>query len=85
MRTHPGRLFFASDNYYIDTGAIPAALDYLTSNAAGIEGWDGPYADATDLVDPWGRLYVYDDQPPADQIYAVALADDRHYCAYVHP
>jgi general secretion pathway protein G len=49
--------------YYIDTGQYPTAsqtIAALITAPPGIVGWRGPYLDDdTDLLDPWGRPYIY--------------------------
>ena len=47
------------DNYQIDTGKLPGALNDLISAPAGVAGWLGPYAKAADLNDPWGHALEY--------------------------
>ncbi|MGN6112378.1 MAG: type II secretion system major pseudopilin GspG [Luteimonas sp.] len=45
--------------YEMDTGGLPPALDALTANAANVPGWLGPYAKPAELKDPWNHPYVY--------------------------
>jgi general secretion pathway protein G len=45
--------------YEMDTGVLPPALDALTANAANVPGWLGPYAKPAELKDPWNHPYVY--------------------------
>ncbi|MBD8635963.1 type II secretion system major pseudopilin GspG [Stenotrophomonas sp. 169] len=47
------------DNYRLDTNRLPAKLDELVTQPAGVNGWMGPYAKASDLDDPWGRPLDY--------------------------
>lgn len=41
------------DQYRADTGKLPESLQQLVTSP-GVPGWLGPYAAATELVDPWG-------------------------------
>lgn len=41
------------DQYRMDTGRLPDALDQLVTSP-GQPGWLGPYAKAEELKDPWG-------------------------------
>lgn len=74
------RLFIEIDNYYIDTGAVPATLEHLLSNVSGTASWDGPYVDATDLVDPWGRTWRYWIPPDGSAPYRLDPVDSAHRC-----
>ena len=54
----------AIHRYYLHTGSYPEgdgaeALQVLLTNSNNIEGWDGPYLKASQLIDPWGRPYIY--------------------------
>lgn len=45
--------------YEMDTGGLPPALEALVDNTANAAGWLGPYAKAGELKDPWNHPYVY--------------------------
>ncbi|WP_277985713.1 type II secretion system major pseudopilin GspG [Loktanella sp. IMCC34160] len=48
--------------YYLDTGQLPSqgeGLGALATAPGGVSGWKGPYADAAQLLDPWGRPWTY--------------------------
>ena len=45
--------------YEMDTGGLPPALEALVDNAGNAAGWLGPYAKAGELKDPWNHAYVY--------------------------
>jgi general secretion pathway protein G len=45
--------------YEMDTGTLPPALDALVANAGNVPGWLGPYAKPAELKDPWNHPYVY--------------------------
>lgn len=48
--------------YYLDTGQLPSqseGLGALTRAPAGIQHWQGPYAEDSQLVDPWNRAWIY--------------------------
>jgi general secretion pathway protein G len=46
------------DQYRSDTGRLPESLEQLVSSP-GISGWLGPYAQAKELVDPFGNAIEY--------------------------
>lgn len=45
--------------YEMDTGTLPSALDALVGNSGNASGWLGPYAKPAELKDPWNHPYVY--------------------------
>ena len=47
------------EQFQMDTGRLPTALDELASEPSGAPGWLGPYAKAAELNDPWGRAIEY--------------------------
>jgi len=47
------------DNYRLDTNRLPGKLDDLVAQPAGVNGWLGPYAKASDFNDPWGHPLEY--------------------------
>ncbi len=47
------------ENYQLDTGRYPAAMDELVTAPANASDWLGPYAKAAELVDPWGNPIQY--------------------------
>ena len=53
------RLSMAVENYYLDTGQTPEALQQLVENPGNAGGWNGPYVKPSSLKDPWGRPYEY--------------------------
>lgn len=53
------RLSLSVQNYYLDTGGMPDALDDLVNEPGGATGWNGPYIKSSLLKDPWGRDYEY--------------------------
>lgn len=55
---------------YLDTGQVPSqgeGVGALAVAPGGVTGWKGPYAEAAQLLDPWGRPWTYrqpgDDAP----------------------
>jgi len=41
-------------------GRYPGSLEELLKPPSGLEGkWDGPYLKPSNLLDPWGRKYLY--------------------------
>lgn len=47
------------ENYALDNGTPPPSLDDLTTKPADAQNWQGPYAKASDLKDPWGHPFGY--------------------------
>lgn len=47
------------ENYALDNGTPPHSLDDLTIKPADASSWQGPYAKASDLKDPWGHPFGY--------------------------
>lgn len=47
------------EQFEMDTGRKPAALQELVSQPASASGWLGPYAKDAELKDPWGNPLHY--------------------------
>ena len=47
------------ENYALDNGAPPPQLEGLAVKPANAPNWQGPYAKASDLKDPWGHAFGY--------------------------
>jgi len=47
------------ENYALDNGAPPQQLEGLVTKPANAPNWQGPYAKASDLKDPWGHPFGY--------------------------
>lgn len=48
--------------YYLDTGQFPSQADGLSAlltEPSTVQDWQGPYVDASNLTDPWGREWIY--------------------------
>ena len=45
--------------YEMDTGSLPNALDDLVAAPGDASGWLGPYAKPAELKDPWNKPYEY--------------------------
>jgi general secretion pathway protein G len=62
-RTQIEQLSSALELYFLDVGRYPpteAGLDALVKRPSGIERWNGPYLNKSDVpLDPWGRPYLY--------------------------
>jgi type II secretion system protein G len=56
-----GQLTAAMSNFQADCGELPADSQGLNALVAdpGFKGWNGPYAQAALLVDPWKTAYRY--------------------------
>ncbi|MFN0117432.1 MAG: type II secretion system major pseudopilin GspG [Elusimicrobiota bacterium] len=56
----------AIDSFSFDTGRIPnnqEGLTALQSNISNGEEWKGPYIKKKQLLDPWGRAFIYKTSP----------------------
>ena len=50
----------ATEQYFHHCGRYPGLLEELLSPPLGLEEkWDGPYLKASQLLDPWGKQYLY--------------------------
>lgn len=47
------------ENYSLDNGAPPKALESLVVKPADAPNWQGPYAKQSDLLDPWRHAFGY--------------------------
>ena len=47
------------ENYALDNGAPPQQLDALVTKPSNAANWQGPYAKASSLRDPWGHAFGY--------------------------
>ena len=47
------------ENYALDNGAPPKQLESLVTKPASAPNWQGPYAKASLLKDPWGHGFGY--------------------------
>lgn len=47
------------ESYALDVGAPPQNLAALTARPANAANWNGPYAKASDLKDPFGHAFGY--------------------------
>ena len=47
------------ENYALDNGTPPQQLEDLVTKPANAPNWQGPYAKASDLKDPWGHAFGY--------------------------
>lgn len=65
IRTGMRELERSIDLYYADCKAFPTedqgldALRYPPAKEPHCLSWDGPYAEGTSLMDPWGRTFIY--------------------------
>lgn len=64
------------ENYQLDTGRWPAALEDLVKPAPGISGWLGPYAKAEELNDPWGNGLIYRAHAQGQPFELISLGKD---------
>jgi general secretion pathway protein G len=54
-----GKLSGSVDSYALDNGSAPARLEDLVTKPGNAQNWQGPYAKASDLKDPFGHAYQY--------------------------
>ncbi|AZC26592.1 MULTISPECIES: type II secretion system major pseudopilin GspG [Pseudomonas] len=47
------------ESYALDAGSPPPTLDALLARPANASSWNGPYAKASDLKDPFGHAFGY--------------------------
>ena len=47
------------ENYALDNGTPPRQLEDLVNKPSNAANWQGPYAKASDLKDPWGHAFGY--------------------------
>lgn len=47
------------EQYELDVGALPEALEHLATAPGNAPNWLGPYAKTSEFVDPWGRPIEY--------------------------
>ncbi len=58
-RTEIQRLSMAVDEFYLDTGRAPRELRELVDRPGNVRNWNGPYVNASNLMDPWDNPYQY--------------------------
>lgn len=65
------------DQYQLDTGRLPTALQDLAVQPGGATGWLGPYAKADELVDPWKTPIEYRVPGDGRRYDLISLGADR--------
>jgi len=66
------------DQYYLDSGTIPAKIEDLVTRPGNASNWGGPYLNESQLKDPWGTNYVIKVPGEGGQPYAViSLGSDK--------
>lgn len=63
--------------FEMDTGSLPNALEELVTQPGNATGWLGPYAKATDLNDPWKTPLEYRVPGETGPFDLVSLGADR--------
>ncbi|MGY6555621.1 MAG: type II secretion system major pseudopilin GspG [Wenzhouxiangella sp.] len=58
-KTEIQRLSMAVDEFYLDTGRAPRELRELVERPANVRSWNGPYVNASNLLDPWDNPYQF--------------------------
>lgn len=64
------------EQFQMDTGRLPTALDELAAEPGDAAGWLGPYAKAAELKDPWGNPIEYRAPGEAGPFDLVILGKD---------
>ncbi len=64
------------DQFEMDTGELPSALDDLISDS-GFEGWLGPYIKESDMKDPWNTPIEFRKPGENGPYELVSLGADR--------
>ncbi len=71
----------ALELYRLDAGGYPSpeqGLDALVAAPVGIPAWNGPYLpQATNLLDPWGRPYLFKTPGKHGEIDVYTLGSDK--------
>lgn len=66
------------DQYYLETGSIPAKIEDLVTRPGSVSNWNGPYLNESQTKDPWGTPYVIKVPGEGGQPYAViSLGADK--------
>ena len=66
------------DQYYLDSGTIPAKIEDLVTRPGSASNWGGPYLNESQLKDPWGTPYTIKVPGEGGQPYAViSLGSDK--------
>jgi general secretion pathway protein G len=65
------------DQYEMDTGRLPGALQDLVAQPGDAPGWLGPYARNDDLVDPWKTPIQYRVPGDGRRFDLISLGADR--------
>ncbi|MDQ3494791.1 MAG: type II secretion system major pseudopilin GspG [Pseudomonadota bacterium] len=63
--------------FEMDTGSLPNALDELVSRPGNAGGWLGPYARPAELNDPWNTPFVYRVPGDGQPFEIVSLGADK--------
>lgn len=70
----------ALDLFYLDFGRYPSqteGLEVLVVAGAGMNGWNGPYLQRSELpLDPWGRVYQYEAPDANGKYRIISLGSD---------
>jgi len=59
------------DSYQGDVGRYPDTLQELVTAPSDADGWQGPYAKASELQDPWHRPIAYNATAGGDVPYTI--------------
>ncbi len=68
----------AVERFELDCGVLPAKLEDLRQAPGGVNGWSGPYLNASHTRDPWGTPYQLIIPGSDGRIYSIrSLGADR--------
>ncbi len=79
-RTQAANLAASLELFYLDFERYPTmeeGLEALVTAPEGAVAWRGPYLkDAGGLIDPWGRPYLYEQDPETEEFILASLGRD---------
>ncbi|MFZ5616936.1 MAG: type II secretion system major pseudopilin GspG [Pseudomonadota bacterium] len=79
-RTQAANLAASLELFFLDHERYPTpdeGLAALVAAPTGSTAWRGPYLkDASGLTDPWGRPYLYEQDPETEEFVVVSLGAD---------
>lgn len=68
----------AVERFELDCGVLPTRIEDLRQAPSGVNGWSGPYLNASQTRDPWGTPYLLAIPGSDNRAYSVrSLGADR--------
>lgn len=65
------KVAMAVDQFYLDSGSLPAKVEELVTKPGNAANWSGPYLSESQINDPWGQPYTMKVPGEGGQPYAV--------------